>query len=136
MNDQGRLNFGPNKYAALNLLLARWLRHYSNQSTYCYVTLGGTELRDVANLSWIDNTLTSKVFSYEQDKNRYTLALETANEFKAKGVNVEIRKEDIFQYRRQCDLPHIYFIDLFGQCKRNSYQREFKTWFDNDVIRA
>lgn len=131
----GRLKFGPSKYAALNLLIAKWLRHYAepNQS-YCYVTLGGTELYDVTNLSWMDGRLTQVVLSYEQDQKKVRLANATANHFRDKGVNVEIVPDDIFQYRRKFDMPHVFYLDLLGICSPDPYRREFKIWFENEVI--
>jgi len=99
--------------------------------------LGGTELHDVANFSWIDNLLTSSVISYEQDDKRYRLARTTAERLRSKGVDVQVVQDDIFRYRRplDCDIPHIFYLDLLDTCKPDPYRREFKVWFDNEVIR-
>lgn len=130
-----RLKFGPNKYAALNLLIAKWLRHLAIQNqSYCYVTLGGTELHDVAYLSWLDARLTQAVFSYEQDPQRFRLANVTAKVFRERGVDIEIIADDIFKYRRRQNLPHVFYMDLLGMCTPDPYRREFKVWFENDVI--
>jgi hypothetical protein len=137
MKDQ-ELNFGPGKYAALGLMLARWLRTESAPSeTYNYVTLGGTELFDVANINWIDRDLIDSVVSYEHNKPQFRLAKETASRFKSKGISVEILNDDIFQYRRRPDdeKPHVYYVDVTGVFWRRPYQAEFKTWFDREVIR-
>lgn len=135
MESGRRLKFGPNKYVAFNLLTARWLRHLAIQKqSYCYVTLGGTELYDVAHLNWLDTRLTQAVFSYEQDRHKVRLANVTADFFREKGVNVEIIPDDIFKYRRREDLPHMFYMDLLGICTPDPYRREFKVWFENDVI--
>jgi hypothetical protein len=135
MSLTGRLKFGPNKYAALNLLIAKWLRHFAIVGQeYCYVTLGGTELYDVANLNWIDSRLTRAVVSYEQDPACHPLAEKTAEQFRAQGIAVEIIHDDIFRYRRRYDLPHIFYLDLLGTCSLDPYKREFKIWFEQEVI--
>jgi hypothetical protein len=135
MNQGGRLKFGPHKYAALNLLLAKWLRHFAQPlQTYCYVTLGGTELYDVANLNWIDQQLVYSVLSYEQDSKKFELAKNTAADFKTKGINVQVVPDDIFQYRRQADIPHVFYLDLLGNCSLDPYRREFRVWFEDEVI--
>ena len=132
-----RLVFGPNKYYAVNLVLARWLRHYAvaNQE-YCYVTLGGTELRDVANVVWIDELLGSAIISYENDSARAGLARETAALMAQRGLAVSIMEGDIFCYERDSDLPHIFFVDLTGICQPIPYEDEFRDWLERDVLRA
>ena len=131
-----RLEFGPHKYYAVNLILARWLRHYAvpNQQ-YCYVTLGGTELRDVANVAWIDRLLASAIVSYENDSERADMARNTAASLVEAGLPVSIVEDDIFCYERDSDLPHIFFVDLTGICKPIPYQKEFRNWLDRDVLR-
>ena len=131
-----RLEFGPHKYYAVNLLLARWLRQYAvpNQQ-YVYVTLGGTELRDVANVAWIDRLLASAIFSYENDSARAGMARSTATPLIEAGLPVSIIEDDIFCYERNSDVPHIFFIDLTGICKPIPYQARFRTWLDREVLR-
>jgi len=132
-----RLIFGPNKYYAINLILARWLRHYAvTDQEYCYVTLGGTELRDVANIVWIDELLGSAIVSYENDAARADLARETAASIAGRGVAVLIMEDDIFSYERDSDIPHIFFVDLTGICKPTPHADEFRSWFERDVLRA
>src|ERR1043165_4231006 len=108
-----RLRFGPNKYYALNLMLARWLRHHARQKqSYHYVTLGGTELRDIVNANWIDKLLVNSVVSYEKNKENLLLAQSVAAELTSRGVRVSLAEDDIFSYRRQSDDPHVFYMDL------------------------
>lgn len=134
---QKRLIFGPNKYYAINLVFARWLRHYAvaNQE-YCYVTLGGTELRDVANVVWIDELLGSDIISYENDSGKAGLARRTAASMAENGLAVSVIEGDIFSYERTSDLPHIFFLDLTGICKPIPYESEFRDWLERDVLRV
>ena len=136
MNSQER-NYGPGKYAALNLMLARWLRTTPEVAEkYCYVTLGGTELYDIANICWIDSRLLESITSYEVEAPHFRLAEETANQFKSKGINVEVLNGDIFQYRRSLgsEKPHIYYIDVTGVFYLSAHRAVFRTWFDREVI--
>ena len=131
-----RLVFGPHKYYAVNLILARWLRHYAvADQEYCYVTLGGTELRDVANVIWIDRLLASSIVSYENDAENASMARSTATSLARVGLAVSIIEDDIFGYERDSDLPHIFFVDLTGICKPIPYEDEFRNWFERDVLR-
>jgi|SRR5882724_1727858 len=138
MSSSTKLLFGANKYCALNQMLAKWLRDCGSPTqTYCYVTLGGTELRDVSYVAWIDRRLTSRVISFEQDATRHRLAQQTVTKLREKGVNAEAIPDDIFSYRRSANgPPHIFYLDLLGICSPNPYRREFKIWFENDVLRA
>lgn len=132
-----RLTFGANKYCALNQILAKWLRQYGPPAEpYTYITLGGTELRDVGYSAWIDPHLTSRVLSYEQDATRFKLAKQTVATLVGRGINASAIYEDIFSYRRDNDgPPHIYYLDLLGICSPTPYRREFKIWFENDLLR-
>jgi hypothetical protein len=130
-------NYGAGKYAALDLMLARWLRTGGvSRQAHDYVTLGGTELFDIANINWIDRDLVDSFVSYEQEKPKFELAKETADRFREKGIKIEILNDDIFQYRRDEDneKPHVYYVDVTGVFWRRPYQVVFKTWFDRDVI--
>ncbi len=132
-----RLVFGPSKYAAFNLVVARWLRKSAIPAQrYRYVTLGGTELYDVANLHWVNNRLIHSVVSYELKKTNYEVAEQNANRFRAKGIDIQIINGDIFDYRRNTeeDLPHIYYIDFTGIVGRAQSETAFATWFDREVI--
>jgi len=131
-----RLFFGYNKYAALNLVVAKWIKMFAPSQSYRYITLGGTELQDVANIAWVDNQLTSQVISYEQDPKKHKVATGVATRFKQQGINVDVVRDDIFSYRRGAsDAAHIFFLDCLGVCSPDPYTREFKIWFENDVIR-
>jgi hypothetical protein len=132
-----RLKFGPHKYAALSLLVGKWARNYSKDGqSYCYVTLGGAELYDVAYLSWIDKALTHAVKSYEQDPKKYILANRMAQGFRDKGINIEVIPDDIFQFQRRLEMPHLYYLDLLGICSPDPFRRQFKRWFEDEVVRA
>src|SRR6516165_9162565 len=87
-----RLNYPGNKYAALHLLLCRWLRHHSQQHPYQYVTLGGTELRDVISLNFVDLNLLIQAFSFEGNAARFALASQTAHALGQSGIQVEVRQ--------------------------------------------
>jgi hypothetical protein len=132
-----KLLFGANKYCALNQILAKWLGELGSPiEPYWYVTLGGTELRDVSFMTWIDRRLTSKVISFEQDPDRYKLAQQSLSRLHEKSVDAELVPDDIFSYRRSNDgPPHIFYLDLLGICSPNPYRREFQQWFENDILR-
>jgi hypothetical protein len=132
----GRLDYGPRKYAALHLLLCRWLRLYGREDRgCCYVTLGGTELKDIESLRFVDPQLTSGVWSYETDQGRFKLAQQRAAELAAGGLAIDLRYASVFSHRRDSDLPHIFFVDLEGICAWGDYDRQFGDMFQNEVIR-
>lgn len=131
-----RLKYGPRKYAAFHLLLSRWLRLFADQSKlHCYVTMGGTELRDVCSLRFIDTGLTTSVWSYEVDAQRFTLASTEVARLVALGVDVELRQTDFFLHRRSSDLPHIFFADLEGICAWSEFDTQFGEMFQDETIR-
>lgn len=132
----GRLKYGPKKYAALHLLLCRWMRLYGRPDRgYCYVTLGGTELNDIESLRFVDPKLTTGVWSYETDQGRFKLAGPRAVELAAGGLAIDLRYASVFSHRRESDLPHIFFVDLEGICAWGDYDRQFGDMFQNEVIR-
>jgi hypothetical protein len=132
----GRLQYGPKKYAALHLLLCRWLRLNGTPGMqYCYVTLGGTELKDIESLRFVDPKLTSAVWSYEANLVRYKLAQQRAAQLAASGLNVTLQYASIFSHQRTSDLPHIFFLDLEGICAWSDYDRQFANLFQNEIIR-
>jgi hypothetical protein len=134
--DSARLSYGPRKYAALHLLLARWLRVYADRAQqYCYVTLGGTELRDIQSLRFVNQGLTTLVVSYEESKGRYKLALETADKLNANGFGIDVQSGTFFSYKRRSDRPHIYFLDLEGICAWGDYYIQFARMFQDETIR-
>ncbi len=131
-----RLAFGPNKYAALHLLLCRWLRLYGDRGKrYCYVTLGGTELRDIPSLGFVDISLISSVWSYETNAKRFAMAKDSAVELANYGITVDLRHATVWSHRRESDLPHIFFIDLQGICAWSDYDFRFGEMFQNEIIR-
>jgi hypothetical protein len=131
-----RLQFGPHKYYALNLMLARWLRHHAVPGAqYHWVTLGGTELRDIVNAGWIDRLLITAVSSFEQNAKNAALAQATADQLVTRGVHVAVINDDIFAYRREVDIPHIFYVDLMGICRPKPHLRYFADWFLYDVLR-
>jgi hypothetical protein len=131
-----RLRFGPNKYAAYHLLLGRWLyRHGIQNQKYCYVTLGGTELRDILSLRFVGAELTSEVWSYEDDTGRCRAAEITALELRKAGLSVRVENATIWSHQRQSELPHIYFVDLLGICAWGDLNLRFGEMFQNEVIR-
>ena len=115
--DEGRLIYGHRKYAALHLMLSRLIRlAVSHDTKYVYVTLGGTEFRDVQSLRFIDPRLASRIISFETDKTRHNLALKTATELGAQGMPLTLFNKSFFDYERTDKLPHIFFLDLEGIC--------------------
>jgi hypothetical protein len=132
----GRLEYGPNKYAAFHLLLCRWIRLYGQPGgRYCYVTLGGTELKDIESLRFVDLNLTGSVWSYETNQSRHNLAQQRATELAASGIAIDLQYATLFSHQRTSDLPHIFFLDLEGICAWGDYDRRFGDMFQNEVIR-
>lgn len=135
MNRLGTKPFGANKYAAFNLLMAKWIRFFAiSERSYCYVTLGGVNLHDLACLYWVDKQLVSKVISFESDMANYKEALKTQDRLRASGLSVEIRHQDIFEYRRESPDPHILFVDLPESLSIQQHQRYFTEWFEEGVV--
>jgi hypothetical protein len=131
-----RLKYGPKKYAALHLLLCRWIRLYGTPGAeYCYVTLGGTELKDIESLRFVDARLTTSVWSYETNDSRYKLAKERATGLSAQGLHISLQPATVFSHQRTSDLPHIFFLDLEGICAWSDYNERFADLFQNEVIR-
>jgi hypothetical protein len=132
----GRLAYGPKKYAALHLLLCRWLRLYGErEKQYCYVTLGGTELRDIQSVCFVDMGLASAVWSYEGKPDRYKLATERVTELATCGLQVDLRQATLWSHKRESDSPHIFFVDLQGICAWGDYDERFAEMFQNEIIR-
>lgn len=133
---KGRLKYGPRKYAGLHLLLCRWLRLYGDSSKqYCYVTLGGTELRDIQGLRFTDVNLTTNIWSYETSQPRFELAKQTADTLLNSGVTISLHCATFFSHKRESELPHIFFADLTGICAWGDYYLRFAELFQNEVIR-
>jgi len=130
-----KLAFGPNKYAAFHLIVARWLRQCANKGPHCYVTLGGTELRDIPSMGFVDSGLLQNVWSYENDAERYRLAEQSAAILQGKGISVQLQHGSIWNHARSSDLPHLFYIDLLGICAWSDYDARLGAMFQNEVIR-
>src|SRR5262245_55091925 len=91
-----RTVYGPYKYAAFHLLLARWIRHYALVNPYRYVTLGGTELRDVQSMFFIDPGLATRALSFESNHERYLLAEGAAQRVQTVELRAETVERDFF----------------------------------------
>jgi len=127
--------FGPKKYVAFHLLLSRWLRHFGSAPTYCYVTLGGTDLQDVQDVWFVDSKLAVEAVSYEALPERAALAERTSAFLKEQGVDVQTIKGDFFDFVRKRDEPHIFFLDLEGICIGGDYDRRFGEMFSTQRFR-
>src|SRR3954447_24652700 len=90
-----RLTYPGNKYAALHLLLCRWLRHYAQPQPYQYVTLGGTEFRDVISLHFVDPNLLVDALSFEGNRARFALATQRAQTLGQGGIQIQVRQGNI-----------------------------------------
>ena len=131
-----RLTYGYRKYAALHLMYSRLIRLASQPKTdYVYVTLGGTELRDVQSVRFIDPRLTSQVISFESDGVRYQLAEKKAAELKAQGVSLTLVQGSFFDYERIDQRPHLFFLDLEGICAWGGYDEKRGQMFQDQTIR-
>lgn len=131
----GRRRFGPNKYLAFHLLFSKWLRHFGSAPTYCYVTLGGTDLRDVQDVWFVDPTLAVGAVSYESRHDRAVMAEETSAFLLQKGIRVETVEGDFFDFVRRGDEPHIFFVDLEGTCIASDYEMRFGEMFRSERFR-
>jgi len=136
-SDADRLRYGHQKYAALHLMFSRLLRHASpSADTYAYVTLGGTELRDIQSLRFIDPALTTKVYSYEQNRERHQLAATTAAALQAEGISIQLSHGSLFDFKREDQLSHIFFLDLENICATwGGYDEKLGQMFQREVMR-
>ena len=134
--EEGRLIYGHRKYAALHLMLSRLIRlAVSPDTNYVYVTLGGTEFRDVQSLRFIDPRLASRIISFETDKKRHQLASKSAAELQAQGIPLTLVNKSFFDYERADEIPHIFFLDLEGICAWGDYFDKFGQMFQDETIR-
>ena len=132
---QNRTIYGANKYAALHLLYARWLRQCAQPGTYRYVTLGGTEFRDFQSLLFIDPQLVSSAVSFEDDEDRFPIAEATAATLAGRGLSIEVIKGDVFGFHRNSDEPHLFFVNLEGTCALSDYHLRFGDLLSKQVLR-
>jgi hypothetical protein len=136
MSNNDPFSFGPDKYAAFNLIMARWIRHHAVSLQYRYVTLGGTELYDVANVSFVNNRLVTSIVSYEADAQRFSTAQKKAERYKSQGLDIEVLNDDVFEYQRDSEDPHIFYLDFTTNFSRNRYQRQLQSWFEKRTVRS
>jgi hypothetical protein len=135
-SEEGRLKYGYRKYAALHLMQSRLIRLAVRPDiNYVYVTLGGTEFRDVQSLRFIDPRLTSRVISFESNRERHELAAKTAAELLAQGIPLTLLNKSLFDYKRTDNSPHIFFLDLEGICAWSDYSEKFGEMFQDETIR-
>ena len=99
------------------------------------VTLGGTELRDIQSLHYIDSHCTTGIVSYEFRPTEFDLACQTRDKVQPLGLNVEIRHGDIFDFQRVGDEPHLFFIDLKGCCVLSEYDVKFAELLSDEHVR-
>jgi hypothetical protein len=132
-----RRKFGPSKYAAFLLMVSKLLRQAPSKFSYRYITLGGTELKDIQSMFFVDPTITLNSVTFELKPERHALALETVGRLNEKGCKVEAHKRDIFTFFRDSNAvqPHIFFIDLEGICSGADYPRRFGALFANEIMK-
>jgi hypothetical protein len=127
-------SYGPGKYAAFHLLLGVWIRRYAVGANCVYVTLGGTELRDIESLVFINHQLGASIFSFELEKERYRLACASRDRLAKRGIKVECTEGSIFSYERTLDAKHLFFIDLEGICTPE-FVTEFASLLSSNTLR-
>jgi hypothetical protein len=128
-----RATFGPNKYGALHLMLARWIRVYADGASHHYVTLGGSELTDVRNLAFVGRELIASATSFEENRSRAAHAEHMRERLRDK-IDVTTVTRDVFEYRRSVEAPHLIFIDLEGACRAADYVDKFARFFNEGVL--
>jgi len=130
-----RTQYGAYKYAALHLLLARWLRNHATAGNYSYVTLGGTELKDCQSVYFIDPRMLGAAVSFETRRDRFGFAVASATSLAANGVAVTVQKGDIFEFKRSSENPHLFFFDFEGICAFGDLYMKFAEMFLNGRLR-
>src|SRR5262249_4848365 len=123
------------KYAAFHLLLCRWMRHHAAEGQFRYVTLAGTELRDIQSLHYIDAACATGVISYELGRKEHEHACAACARLQGAGLHVEVRQGDMFTFQRTSDEPHLFFIDLKGCCVLSEYDAQIAAWLRHDHLR-
>ena len=126
--------FRAPKYAALHLMLATWLRRYPVAQPYIYVTLGGTELKDIESMFFIDQPLIKRAISFEVHPERFKMACAARDRLTGIGRPVEVLRRDIFDYTREDDARHLFFWDLPGIFDIG-YKESFKRMLRNGIVR-
>ena len=140
---RSRTAYGPNKYSAFHLLLARMFRHFApSDQVYQYVTLGGTELRDVRSISFVDARLLVGAVSFEENDVRFPLAQAAAERLRESGIDIEVTHDSLFRgfTRTNPDCRHLFFADFEGRCAFADYDKVFGRMFrkgyicENDIL--
>ena len=127
----------PWKYTAYAMLVARWLRTYAAgiKQSY-YVTLAGTEMADVVVLAAMVPGLVTKIVAYEEKDVRYAFASKRAEQLNnERGLKIEVRADDFFNYQRDTDCQHIFFLDLEGTCAFGNFHKRLGQMFQDSIIR-
>jgi hypothetical protein len=130
-----RLQYGAWKYAAISLLISRWLRAIPQASRLVYVTLAGTELGDLKSLHFIDPLLVHRAYAFEIEKDRYEIAKSLEAQFRDRGVELVVINGNVFDYVRASDLPHLFFIDGLGIFAWSDYDARLGRLFQRQIIR-
>jgi len=117
------------------MLISRWLRGVAPGTKYQYVTLGGTELRDVLHLHFIDPNLVSRVTTFESKAHRSKLAEKAAQDLQKQGLVIRSINGNIFDYERDSDEPHIFFFDLPGRFAWSDYEERFARLLQHRTVR-
>jgi hypothetical protein len=94
--------------------------------------LGGTELRDIHGLCFIDPKLAT--ISSEVDRKGCELAQVEADQLAALGATVDLQLGDFFSYKRQSDLPHTFSFSTARICASGDYDARFSEMFRDEVI--
>jgi hypothetical protein len=101
------------------------------------MTLGGTELRDIQSLHFVDNQLCMTIDSCETEAERYPLALETAARLKKDfGFDVRMHDNNLFDFSSRSDEKHLFFVDLEGTCALADYHVRFADLIRRQILRV
>jgi hypothetical protein len=130
-----RTCYPPEKYISFMLVFGRWIRLFAQPHGYKYVTLGGTELRDIQMIYLIDPLLVTSPTSFEDSKERYPIAVESAEQLKARGCVIQVIPENVFEYTRNDEDPHIFFFDTLGIFAWADYHERLGEMFQDGTIR-
>jgi hypothetical protein len=73
--------------------------------------------------------------SLENNHERYKLGEATAERVRNLGVMVETVEQDFFDFERDGDEPHLFFLDLEGICALADYHLRFAEMFRKAALR-
>lgn len=115
-------------------MVARRLAWPGRQDMPCrYVTMGGSELFDIANVMWVGRHFVEEALSFESNKSVFNTATRVRNLYEANGLKVDVANDDFFSYERTSKLPHVYFVDLKGTFTIQ-YVEPIKEWLANEIF--